>query len=183
MQKLFSPWRSQYIASFVEAESSAAADEAANCVFCTAFTSGDDAGSLVLFRGREAFVIMNKFPYNSGHLMVLPVRHTGDFQSLTLSEHAELMTLLAHSERALRELSHPQGFNLGMNLGRTAGAGIDGHLHWHLVPRWNGDTNFMPVLNDVKIVSEDMTDQWKRLREIFQRIEIGWTAQGPGRHS
>ncbi len=169
MQKLFSPWRSQYIASFLEGASGKEAG-GANCAFCEAFASGDNPESLVIYRGTLAFVIMNKFPYNSGHLMVLPVRHTGEFGSLTASEHAEMMQLLAASEWALQELSRPHGFNLGMNLGRTAGAGIEGHLHWHLVPRWNGDTNFMPVLNDVKVISEDMIEQWKRLREIFRRV-------------
>src|ERR1019366_2321049 len=123
--------------------------------------------SLVVYRGKEAFVLMNRFPYNSGHLMILPTRHTADFQSLTPAETSETMELLRASERALRELSYPQGFNIGMNLGRAAGAGIDAHLHWHIVPRWNGDTNFMPILADVKVVSEDMAEQRKRLREIF----------------
>jgi ATP adenylyltransferase len=99
--------------------------------------------------------------------MIIPARHTADFSSLTRAETSEMMGLLAASERALGELSHPQGFNIGMNLGRVSGAGIDTHLHWHIVPRWNGDTNFMPILADVKIVSEDMAEQWKRLREIF----------------
>lgn len=162
MEKLFSPWRSQYIASFTKEEAPG------GCVFCEAFSAQDDERSLILHRGSEAFVIMNRFPYNSGHLMILPVRHTGEFQSVTESEHREMMELLARSERALRELSKPQAFNIGMNLGRIAGAGIEGHLHWHIVPRWSGDTNFMPVLADVKVVSEAMADQWKRLREFFE---------------
>ncbi len=162
MDKLFSPWRSKYISSFQEESADA-------CVLCDAFVAADDEHSLVVHRGKEAFVIMNKFPYNSGHLMILPVRHTSDFQSLTKTEVMEMMSLLAASERALKKLSKPQGFNIGMNLGRIAGAGIDAHLHWHIVPRWNGDTNFLPVLADVKVVSEDMAEQWKRLREIFAR--------------
>ena len=162
MDKLFSPWRSKYISSFQEESADA-------CVLCDAFVAADDEQALVVHRGKEAFVIMNKFPYNSGHLMILPVRHTSDFQSLTKTEVMEMMSLLAASERALKELSKPQGFNIGMNLGRIAGAGIDAHLHWHIVPRWNGDTNFLPVLADVKVVSEDMAGQWKRLREIFAR--------------
>jgi ATP adenylyltransferase len=164
MERLFSPWRSQYIASF--------ANEAIKdtCVLCEAFASLSDETDLVVYRGNEAFVLMNKFPYNSGHLMVLPVRHTADFGLLTQSEMIETMSLLAASERALRELSHPHGFNIGMNLGRVAGAGIEAHLHWHIVPRWNGDTNFMPMLADVKVVSEDMAAQCLRLREIFPRI-------------
>jgi len=163
MEKLFSPWRSKYISSFANEEKKDV------CVLCDAYNAEDDEQSLLVYRGREAFVIMNRFPYNSGHLMVIPARHTSDFQSLTISEQSEMMALLAVSERALKELSKPQGFNIGMNLGRIAGAGIDGHLHWHIVPRWNGDTNFLPVIADVKVVSEDMAEQWKRLREIFGR--------------
>jgi ATP adenylyltransferase len=164
MEKLFSPWRSQYISSFGEKEKSD------TCVLCDAYNGSDDEASLVVYRGREAFVLMNKFPYNSGHLMIVPVRHTPDFGSLTESEMIETMHLLRASERALRELSLPQGFNIGMNVGRAAGAGIDAHLHWHIVPRWNGDTNFMPILAEVKVVSEDMAEQCRRLREIFPRM-------------
>lgn len=166
MEKLFSPWRSAYISSFAGSERSD------GCVFCDAYNGSDDEASLLVFRGVEAFVLMNRFPYNSGHLMVIPVRHTSDFQSLTRAEQAEMMELLAASERALTELSKPQAFNIGMNLGRIAGAGIDGHLHWHIVPRWNGDTNFLPVIADVKVVSEDMAGQWKRLRQIFARSAL-----------
>jgi ATP adenylyltransferase len=167
MEKLFSPWRSQYISSF--------ANEATDnqCVLCNAYVSTPvDETDLVVYRGNEAFVLMNKFPYNSGHLMVMPVRHTADFGLLTQSEMAEMMSLLAASERALRELLHPHGFNIGMNLGRVAGAGIDTHLHWHIVPRWNGDTNFMPILAEVKVVSEAMAEQSKRLREIFPSMVV-----------
>jgi ATP adenylyltransferase len=137
------------------------------CVLCKAYESDNDEQSLVVYRGRNAFVIMNRFPYNSGHLMIVPKRHTADFQSLTAEEGAECFDLLKRSERALIQLSKPQGFNLGMNLGRVAGAGIDDHLHWHIVPRWNGDTNFLPVLAEVKVVSEEMHTQWRRLRELF----------------
>jgi ATP adenylyltransferase len=164
MEKLFSPWRSRYISSFAEKE------KEERCVLCDAWVSVDDDESLVVYRGNEAFILMNKFPYNSGHLMIIPARHTPDFQSLTPTETSEMMELLSGSERALRELSQPQGFNIGMNVGRVSGAGIDAHLHWHIVPRWNGDTNFMPILADVKVVSEDMAEQSKRLREIFPRI-------------
>jgi ATP adenylyltransferase len=164
MEKLFSPWRSRYIASFANE------DRSDSCVLCDASADRNDEEGLIVYRGKEAFVLMNKFPYNSGHLMVMPVRHTSDFSSLTRSEMAETMELLRASERALRELLHPQGFNIGMNLGRVAGAGIDAHLHWHIVPRWNGDTNFMPILAEVKVVSEEMVEQGKRLREIFPRM-------------
>jgi ATP adenylyltransferase len=164
MDKLFSPWRSKYISSFADKKNEE------RCVFCDAYSGENDEESLVVYRGKDAFVLMNRFPYNSGHMMVIPARHTADFSSLKISEMMETMDLLRVSERALRELSQPQGFNIGMNLGRVSGAGIDGHLHWHIVPRWNGDTNFMPILSEVKVISEDMAEQWKRLREIFQSM-------------
>ncbi|HWF43489.1 MAG TPA: HIT domain-containing protein [Candidatus Kapabacteria bacterium] len=164
MEKLFSPWRSKYISSFSDKEPSN------QCVLCDAYHSSDDETNLIVYRGDSMFVLMNRFPYNSGHLMIIPVRHTSEFGSLTAQESIESMELLKISERALGELSRPQGFNIGMNLGRAAGAGIDGHLHWHIVPRWNGDTNFLPVLADVKVVSEAMQEQWKKLYEIFPRL-------------
>jgi ATP adenylyltransferase len=169
MEHLFSPWRSQYISSFA----GEAKDE--GCVFCAAFEGSNDEESLLVYRGNSMFVLMNRFPYNSGHLMIIPVRHTSEFGSLTAQESVESIELLKISERALGELSRPQGFNIGMNLGRVAGAGIDGHLHWHIVPRWNGDTNFLPVLADVKVVSEAMQEQWKKLHEIFPRL----ASEGP----
>jgi ATP adenylyltransferase len=144
-----------------------AGEKEPGCVLCKACASDNDEESLVLYRGDHAFVIMNRFPYNSGHLMIVPKRHTADFQSLTPEEGAECFDLLKRSERALIQLSKPQAFNIGMNLGRVAGAGIDDHLHWHIVPRWNGDTNFLPVLAEVKVVSEEMVSQWRRLRELF----------------
>ncbi len=164
MEKLFSPWRSHYISSFANETRDGA------CVFCDAFRGTNDEESLLVYRGSKVFVLMNRFPYNSGHLMIIPIRHTSDFQSLTPEETLECQELLSASHQALAELSRPQAYNIGMNLGREAGAGIDGHLHWHIVPRWNGDTNFLPVLADVKVVSEDMHAQWKRLHEIFSRM-------------
>jgi ATP adenylyltransferase len=160
VEKLFSPWRSHYISSF-------SGEKQPGCVFCSALAGRDDEESLLVYRGATCFVLMNRFPYNSGHLMIIPNRHTADFQSLTREEFDESMQLLQASQRALTELSKPQGFNIGMNLARVAGAGIDDHLHWHIVPRWNGDTNFVPVLADVKVVSEDMAEQWRRLHELM----------------
>ena len=130
----------------------------------------EDKDRLVIYRGRLAFVIMNLYPYNSGHMMIVPKRHTAEFASLTPEELAECTKLLQDAQIALQELSHPHGFNLGMNLGKAGGAGIDDHLHWHIVPRWNGDTNFMPVLTDVKMVSEDMERQWEILHAFFSKI-------------
>lgn len=159
MERLFSPWRSQYIESFKTEPG------ARNCVFCDARERTDDEKTLVVYRGKEVFVLMNLFPYNSGHLLIIPNRHTSDFQSLSASESSECQELLQTSQRTLAETVKPHAYNIGMNLGRTAGAGIEDHLHWHIVPRWNGDTNFLPVLADTKLVSEDMQKVWKLLHD------------------
>ena len=166
MERLYSPWRSKYIESF-KIHSSEKADDA--CVFCSALQNSNDKERLVVHRGKLAFVIMNLYPYNSGHMMVVPKRHTADFGSLTAEEHAECSRLLQTAQEALVDLSHPHGYNIGMNLGKAGGAGIDDHLHWHIVPRWNGDTNFMPILADIKMVSEDMERQWDELHTFFSR--------------
>jgi len=159
MQKLFSPWRSKYIESF------ATPPDPNGCVFCDAIASNNDEEHLVVARGKLCFVIMNLFPYNSGHVMVVPYRHTGDFLELTDEESLETMQFLRKLVAALRESSKPDGFNIGSNIGRSAGAGIDKHIHFHLVPRWNGDTNFMPVLADTKMISEDMKEMYWKLKK------------------
>jgi ATP adenylyltransferase len=162
MQRLFSPWRSKYIESFHEP-----ASKDASCVLCAAHADPSDEHHLVVLRGKSCYALLNKYPYNSGHLMVVPYRHTADFASLTGEESAEMMLVLQRLSAGLAEVLHPDGFNLGSNLGRSAGAGIEQHLHFHIVPRWNGDTNFMPVLDDTKVVSEDMTSTWRKLRALF----------------
>jgi len=159
MERLFSPWRSQYIDSFSK---QASAD--APCILCAAAEQGDDVERLVVFRGPTCYVIMNRFPYNSGHLMVVPYHHCPSLVDLAAEEAAELMTLLQRMMKVLQAVSNPDGFNVGANIGRTAGAGIDQHVHLHLVPRWNGDTNFMPVLADTKMVSEEMLVTYRKLR-------------------
>ena|SRR5689334_8162356 len=164
MERLFSPWRSQYIQSFKSPS------EDKGCIFCNAFASSDDEKHLIVWREELAFVVMNLYPYNSGHMMVVPTRHTSDFTSLTSEEMSSAMRLLQVSHKALTEMSSPQGFNVGANLGRTAGAGIEDHIHWHIVPRWNGDTNFMSTLADVKVVSEDIMTQRRTLSDLFAKF-------------
>jgi ATP adenylyltransferase len=137
------------------------------CVFCTMLAKAEDEKNLILHRGRAAFVVMNLFPYNTGHLMVVPVRHTGDFGSLSADEHHELDELLARAQQALHECLNPHGYNIGMNLGRASGAGIADHLHYHIVPRWTGDSNFMSVVSDTKVISESLVDTWRRLKAAF----------------
>jgi ATP adenylyltransferase len=159
MKKLFSPWRSAYIQTFSEKNRSR------KCLFCSMVKETSDAKNLIVWRGKFCFVVLNRFPYNSGHLMVVPFRHTSLFGKLSTEEHAEIMMVTGKCIKALEAISGPHGFNFGANLGRTAGAGIDKHIHFHLVPRWNGDTNFMPILSDVKLVSESITEMWPKLRQ------------------
>jgi ATP adenylyltransferase len=138
-------------------------------VFCDALTTGE-AAPLLLFRGRTCFVILNLFPYNNGHLMIVPNRHVASLASLTPDERDELMALAQRAERAVHEAYGPEGLNVGLNLGRPAGAGIVDHLHLHMVPRWNGDTNFMSVVGQVRVLPEELHSTAARLRPIFDRL-------------
>ena len=129
-----------------------------------------DQKNLVVWRGKYCFVVMNKYPYNSGHVLIVPYKHTADFLSLLPEEHKEIMAAAAHSIKALQALSKPEGFNFGANLGRVAGAGVDKHIHFHIVPRWKGDVNFMPVLADIKIISESIETTRKALIKKFKKL-------------
>lgn len=158
-KQLWAPWRLEYIAE---------ADEQSGCVFCDA-AAGDDEERLVVLRGEYAFVLLNKFPYSSGHLMVASYRHVGDFAGLTNEEVLEIHRLAQQGIAALAEIYEPQGYNLGWNLGRIAGAGVVDHVHLHVVPRWPGDTNFMPVLADVKVLPEHLHETRRRLATAWPR--------------
>jgi ATP adenylyltransferase len=136
-------------------------------LFRAALRSRDDEKNLVVWRGKHCSVIMNRYPYNSGHVMIVPNRQTADLQDLTRAELTEIMQTAQRAMKALDKLMHPQGYNFGANIGRAAGAGIDDHVHFHIVPRWNGDTNFMPVLSDTKVISEDMNVTWDKLRKLI----------------
>ena len=138
------------------------------CIFCEAHSGNN--GDLVLIRGRACYVILNLYPYNNGHLMVVPQRHVGTLRAATADELTELMRLTRHGEIALAEAYKPQGINVGLNLGRPAGAGVVDHLHIHLVPRWTGDTNFMSVVGNVRVLPEELGETAKRLRPIFERL-------------
>jgi ATP adenylyltransferase len=157
MDRLWSPWRLQYVTG---------TGEARGCVFCEAVSS-DEGAALVVHRGRDCYVILNLFPYNSGHLMVVPNRHIASLSSATREERCEMMDLTQLAEQALTVAYMPQGLNVGMNLGRSAGAGIVDHIHVHVVPRWNGDTNFMTVVGEVRVLPEDIGETARRLRETF----------------
>jgi ATP adenylyltransferase len=140
-------------------------DEPQGCVFCR-IRDGHEAENVLVMRDL-GYVVLNKFPYNPGHLVIVPTRHVGDIEELTPEENAELQALLQRSVHALREESDPQGFNIGMNLGRVGGAGIPDHLHWHIVPRWPGDTNFMPVIGQTRVLPELLADTYRRLAPRF----------------
>jgi ATP adenylyltransferase len=166
MDVLWAPWRMEFIKT----------ERAPGCIFCD-FPAQEGAAvdkqNLILGRSARSFVILNKFPYNSGHLMVVPRRHTADFASLDAAESADLTGLLQLTLKILQDVYQPQGVNLGMNLGHCAGAGIADHLHWHLVPRWAGDTNFMPVIGETKVIIEHLLAAWDRLRPVFdQRLSV-----------
>jgi len=137
------------------------------CIFCKKPKSKADQKNYILHRGQQAFIMMNIFPYNNGHLMIAPYRHVGDFTALNAAELLEIMQLAQDCQKAMNKIMKPQGYNLGFNLGRVAGAGIEDHVHLHLVPRWNGDTNFMPVLGDTKVVSEALEDSFKKLKKAL----------------
>jgi ATP adenylyltransferase len=157
VKQLWAPWRLEYIES---------ADEQEGCVFCRA-PDGDDEKSLVVHRGKRAFVVLNKYPYASGHLMVAPNRHEAEFGDLEANEALEVHQLAAAGLAALAETMRPQGFNVGWNLGRIAGAGVVDHVHLHVVPRWAGDTNFMPVLADVKVLPEALEATRRKLADAW----------------
>ena len=163
MKNLYSPWRSAYIQTISKKNKSR------GCLFCNMAKADSDADNLIVSRGEFCFVVMNKYPYNSGHLLIVPYRHTSLFAKLSNEEHEEIMMMTGKCIQALENISGPQGFNFGANLGRTAGAGIDKHLHFHLVPRWNGDTNFMPVVGKTKVISEYLHKTWKLLRKELKR--------------
>ena len=144
-------------------------DDEAGCIFDDLPAEGDDERTMILQRGELAFVILNSFPYNPGHLMVAPFRHVGEFRALEPAELAEVDALIGRSIAALGDEMQPHGYNLGMNLGRVAGAGIPDHAHWHVVPRWNGDTNFMPVVGQTRVLPELLEETYARLRPRFRR--------------
>jgi ATP adenylyltransferase len=168
MERLWSPWRLPYVTTTKTPET---------CIFCDASDPNDSDSThseLVLVRGRTAYVILNLYPYNNGHVMVVPYRHIQSLVPATPDELAELMRLTRDAESALTEAYRPQGINVGINLGRPAGAGIADHVHIHLVPRWTGDTNFMSVIGNVRVVPEDLRDSARRLRPIFEKLARQW---------
>jgi ATP adenylyltransferase len=159
-ERIWAPWRLPYVKD-------ASKDTDAGCIFCTKPAEDDDAENLILHRGERAFVIMNLFPYTNGHLMVAPFEHRSRIQDLDEATLGEVMALGQRSMNALDRGYSPDGFNVGFNQGRVAGAGFEGHIHMHVVPRWGGDTNFMPVLADTRVLSQSLEQGYELLREVF----------------
>lgn len=159
MNHLWSPWRMEYIENNNKEE---------GCVFCNAQSQQDSAENLIAYRGKLSYVILNRFPYTSGHLMVIPFQHVPNLEELDPDTRAEMMELTSHCTRVLKDIYRPQGFNVGVNIGEAAGAGVLGHVHIHIVPRWKGDTNFMSSVGGVRVLPEALEATYQRVKERFQ---------------
>jgi len=162
MKNLWAPWRMEYILTGGNED---------GCILCPGDDRSRDEERLILYTGPLSMVMMNKYPYNNGHLLVAPVRHVAGLVDLDPDEMLELLTKVRQSTEILKELMNPEGFNVGLNLGRVAGAGVEDHLHFHIVPRWNGDTNFMTVFGDVRVIPEHIKATYEKLRQKFQGID------------
>lgn len=162
MNKIFAPWRIEYIKM----------EKIEGCIFCKLPAMNEDEKNLILYRGKQAFVIMNNYPYNPGHVMVAPYRHVAEFENLKKEEVEEIYELISLMLRAIKNAMNPHGFNIGINIGRVAGAGIEDHIHVHIVPRWNGDTNFMPVIADTKVIPQSLEDTYKELKKEIEKIVV-----------
>ena len=156
MDTIFAPWRMEYIKG----------EKPAGCVFCKCSSRCDE---YVIYEGKSSFVMINRYPYVSGHLMIIPVRHIGKIEDLTQKERSEIFALLDTTVRVLQEAMNPDGFNIGMNIGKAAGAGIEEHIHVHVIPRWEGDTNFMSVVNNIRVIPEDMQTTATKLAPLFKK--------------
>lgn len=159
MDYLWTPWRYRYIADASKEE---------GCVFCDALAAGDDAKSLIAFRGSKNFVILNRFPYTSGHVMVVPYEHLADFSAADVPTISEMIQLAQRIQRALEGIYHPEGYNLGMNLGRAAGAGVTHHFHLHILPRWAGDSNFMTTVSETRVEPEELSTTFEKLTKTLR---------------
>ena len=163
MKKLWAPWRFEYLAGVDDSDQ--------ECIFCTRPKESNDKKNLIVYRSEFSFIILNKYPYNSGHLMIVPYEHKSDLASFSDDILLDMQHSLQKAITVIKNVMHPHGMNIGINIGRAAGAGIDQHLHYHMVPRWNGDTNFMPVITETKVVSESLEKTWKKLKKEFEKIK------------
>lgn len=156
MKAIFAPWRISYIRSN---------EKSCGCIFCNFPKEDNDEENLIVHRGTHCFVMLNRYPYNSGHLMVIPYRHTSDYCSLNMDEITDMNSLACDAISMMRKALNPEGFNMGVNMGKVAGAGIADHIHLHIVPRWNGDTNFMPVMGDTRVIPESLESTYKIFKD------------------
>ncbi|MCD6555311.1 MAG: HIT family hydrolase [Chloroflexi bacterium] len=157
MKRLWAPWRMRYLTG----------EKEKGCIFCTRIAESRDRENYILYRGERGFLILNLYPYNNGHMMAVPYNHVASLEDLDTETLTELMLLVNKGLAALREAMSPQGFNVGVNIGEVAGAGVAGHVHIHVVPRWGGDTNFMPILADTRVVPELLDQTYERLRAVM----------------
>ena len=160
MDYIWSPWRMDYIKNYKKQPV---------CIFCEVQDQADSADNLIVYRGKRAYVILNRFPYTSGHLMIVPYAHTDSLEALDNEARAEIMELISKSILVVGEVYRPEGYNAGINLGEAAGAGIKEHLHFHVVPRWLGDTNFMSSLGNTRVLPESLEVTYNRVREAFEK--------------
>ncbi len=170
MEYLSAPWRGDYVKAVFRMR---------GCIFCRALRSSDDGATYILYRGKFNFVILNKFPYNPGHLMIAPYRHTASLERTPKEASDELTELLKLSLRVLKKRYRPQGFNVGLNLGRSAGAGVVHHYHLHVIPRWQGDSNFMPLVGRTRVMVEDLNSVYSQLRPLFDKEKGGSSKKKP----
>ena len=160
MSKLWAPWRIDYIRTPKED----------GCIFCQKAESSNDEKSLVLYRGIESYILMNFYPYSNGHIMISPYLHTSDTNKLSIIANTEIMEFANYSMNILKKVINADGFNFGVNIGKAGGAGIEEHLHYHIVPRWTGDTNFMPVIGNTKVMVEGLGETWKSLKPHYDKL-------------
>ncbi len=161
MEHLWTPWRSTYMKS---------GKHASSCIFCDAIARNDDTETLIAYRGQHTFVILNRYPYTSGHLMIAPYAHVSTLNEATEDALDEMMRLVRRSETVLQDAYHPDGMNLGMNLGRAAGAGVAEHIHMHMLPRWNGDANFMSTVAETRIIPESLDETYSKIKQAFDSL-------------
>ncbi len=166
MEKLWSPWRTQYIESFKDKKENSA------CIFCElAKLEVTDPNNLLINKNQHTFTVLNLYPYNNGHLMIVPYRHIGECEQLIDEENLEIMQMVQLAAKALKLVFKPDGFNIGANVGKVSGAGIEEHIHMHIVPRWSGDTNFMPVLGEVKVISQDLLSTKSKMLDAYSQLK------------
>ncbi len=164
MEILWAPWRMKFIEDLKKTKGV--------CIFCEAAQTGDDRERLILYRGNVAYILMNRYPYNNGHLLIVPYRHVPSLKELNATEYREMMELTSHSVEIMKDVMNAEGFNCGINIGRASGAGIVEHIHMHVVPRWVGDTNFLPILSGTRSMPEYLTETYDRLIDGFKKIKL-----------